>query len=246
MIGCLGAVDSGNTRTKWAVYSGEKLISHGFWLGDQPDFSSVPKNVRHWKLAGVHPHNVEATRMALESIGRKCELIASPASVGPLLDLENPEKVGIDRVASAWAAWLRMGSMRDCLIVDMGTAMTINWIDRQGVFRGGAILPGINTMLKSLSEGTKLLPRIESTDFDPNIAWPARKTSNAIMLGVIAAQTGAARQLLARAKAIVPDAALFLTGGDSRFLQDEVEGEFIRVETLVLEGIARAGEKKHG
>lgn len=246
MIGCVGAVDSGNTRTKWAVYSDERLLSHGFWHGDQPDFSSVPKNVLHWKLAGVHPHNLEASRMALELIGKKCELILSPASVGPLLDLENPEKVGIDRVASAWAAWLRMGSVRDCIVVDMGTATTINWIDRQGVFRGGAILPGVNTMLKSLSEGTKLLPRVDSKDFNSNIAWPARNTSNAIMLGVMAAQIGAARQLLDRVKAMVPDAAIFLTGGDSRFLKEEIEGEFIRVETLVLEGIARAGEIKHG
>lgn len=69
-----------------------------------------------------------------------------------------PEPVGADLVVAAEAAWSLYH--KPCIIVSMGTATTITAVDRDGVFRGGMILPGMKTSLSALSQGTAMLPAI--------------------------------------------------------------------------------------
>lgn len=238
----VGAADSGNSCTKWAEFRNGLLADHGTWPELNSTEAGLIPNIQHWKLAGVHPERLAAVKNALESQGKTCEVLSNPASIGLNLDLEFPEKVGIDRVAAAWAAWLRTGKDRGCVVVDAGTAVTIDYVDENGTFRGGAILPGLDLMLKSLADGTRLLPRLFPADVPSQSPWPGRCTREAIAAGALAAQTGAVMALITMARNKNPDIHVFLTGGGREPIGRALNTRFESVPYLVLEGIAKAGE----
>lgn len=244
MTGMVGAVDSGNSLSKWASFLNGRLVEHGTWSDTLATESSSTAKIHRWKLAGVHPERMASVKNALESQGKTCEVISDPASVGLSIDLKYPEKVGIDRVAAAWAAWLRTEKGSACVVVDAGTAVTIDYVDQIGTFRGGAILPGLDLMLKSLSEGTRLLPRLLPGDVSAQAVWPGRCTREAIATGTLAAQTGAVLALINMAKNKNPEIRVFVTGGGGGFLASALRIPVEIVGPLVLEGIAKAGESK--
>src|SRR5580765_5049704 len=102
------------------------------------------------------------------TLGRVCEhylfgiaptIVTSTSAHGLEFALEHREQVGVDRVVNAIAAWEKLG--RACVIVDMGTATTIDVVDGDGRFAGGAILPGIHTALAGLAARAPRLPAIE-------------------------------------------------------------------------------------
>lgn len=242
MKSIVGAADSGNSCTKWAEFRNGLLADYGTWPDLDANINGVASNIRHWKLAGVHPERLLAVKKALESHGKTCEVLSNPTSFGLNLDLEHPDKVGVDRVAAAWGAWLRTGKGRGCVVVDAGTAVTIDYVDESGTFRGGAILPGLDLMLKSLADGTRLLPRLFPADVSSQTSWPGRSTRKAIAAGVLAAQTGAVMALISMARNKNPDIQVFLTGGGGELIGKAMSTQFEFVPTLVLEGIAKAGE----
>lgn len=241
MNGFMGVADVGNTRTKWAIYYNGALQNSGVW--NKP--SDISRETAHraatWRLAGVHPQQLRDVRTHLEQHEVPCEILDKSSAFGLKLAVDYPDRVGIDRVAAAWAAWLRFGR-KSCIVVDAGTAVTIDLVDSTGTFWGGAILPGMDLMLRSLAEGTCLLPRIRSETINPKLSWPGKNTDAAIAAGVLAAQVGAVNTLLDKARASMPDARIVVTGGGGKLLADASGIPSCYIDGLVLEGIARAGE----
>jgi type III pantothenate kinase len=237
----VGAADSGNSRTKWAVFEDGLLVDHGSWPDQKLSDGEVAQTACHWKLAGVHPERLATVKNDLESRGKTCEILSDPGSIGLKLDLQYPEKVGIDRVAAAWASWLRAGRRHSCMVVDAGTAVTIDLVDKNGTFRGGAILPGLDLMLKSLADGTRLLPRFFPSDLPHRSQWPGRNTVEAIAAGTQEAQIGAVTAFISMARNKDPDVRVFITGGGGDFIGKGLNIPHEMVPTLVLEGIAKAG-----
>ena len=77
------------------------------------------------------------------------------------VELEKPDHVGIDRLLDAVAVNSRRAPGVPAVIIDAGSAVTVDLVDGAGAFRGGAILPGLRLMAKSLHDYTALLPLIE-------------------------------------------------------------------------------------
>src|SRR5207248_1220580 len=127
--------------------------------------------------------------------------------------VENPERVGLDRLLNAVAANSQRPRGSAALIVDVGSAVTVDWVDEAKAFRGGAIFPGIRLMAKSLHDYTAALPLVELQKRSP--AMPGTSTVAAIEAGVYWAVVGAIRAL---GHALTKDRRVpwvrFLTGGD--------------------------------
>lgn len=139
-------------------------------------------------------------------------VVTSWKQIGPDPDVNAPETVGIDRLLNAAGACAVTD--HDVVVVDAGTATTVDLVT-DGVFRGGAILPGLRLAAQSLHDYTAALPLIDSRELDiDEIAMPGRSTAEAISAGVLFGQIGAIRELIGRCTETRPSRPkVILTGG---------------------------------
>jgi type III pantothenate kinase len=155
------------------------------------------------------------------------------------IDVEQPERVGMDRLATAVAANRLRQAAEAAVVVDAGTALTVNLVTADGVFRGGVILPGFKLTAKALAEGTDLLPLIVA---DLNADPPpvvGKSTEAAIRSGLFWGSVGAVRELVDRmSQDVHSPVRVFVTGGDAQRLAGYLAPDARFVPDLVLIGIA--------
>jgi type III pantothenate kinase len=153
--------------------------------------------------------------------------------------LEDPSTLGHDRVLCALGAYAK--AQQACVVIDAGTAITVDFVDGEGVFHGGVIAPGLRMMLKALHEQTSALPLVELSQPDPARGPFGRDTRHAMLLGVRAAAIGVVHLLIDRyAEFYKAYPQIVATGGDALSL---FEGDPIVehvVPDLQLLGIATA------
>lgn len=152
-------------------------------------------------------------------------------------DLTAPNvSVGVDRLLCALAAFKRGGDAS--VVIDAGTAVTVDFVDNFGVFRGGAIAPGLGMMLGSLHEKTDALPVVQPTGESVQIG---RNTEQAIRLGCLSAIRGLSHLLIdqyAQLHGSYP--RVIATGGDAALLFENDELAEHIVPDLVLMGMHSA------
>lgn len=153
--------------------------------------------------------------------------------------VDEPDRVGIDRLAGAAAAAVIKPADRPAILVDCGTATTVDMLSADGRFLGGAILPGPVLLARALAEGTSRLPAVAALDQAPPPAMPGRSTEEAIAAGIGWGMRGAVARLVAEARASLADPVVILTGGAAGVVRDVLPGS-IEVPDLVLAGIALA------
>ena len=107
-------------------------------------------------------------------------LLATHRTIGIPVRVAEPELVGADRLLGAWTARVVVGA--PCIVVDVGTATTIDVVDADGAFVGGAILPGPSLGMRALARGTALLPPVP---LEPPASAIGRDTVEAIAAGVV-------------------------------------------------------------
>lgn len=151
-----------------------------------------------------------------------------------------PETTGVDRLLAAIAGRAR-APQRSVLTIDSGSATTVNLTTADGVFRGGAILPGLALMAKALAQGTFALPEIAVTQPPSPLGV---STIAALQAGVYYAQVGGVHTLVEALVANNRDAgfadpAIFLTGGGAPLLRQALNDTWTWAPHLVLEGLAQ-------
>jgi type III pantothenate kinase len=239
------AIDRGNHSVKGALFEGGELTRRwreageesdiSAWIGEaRPDGAAVSTVVPSWK---------DACGEALASAGVEKVVFASSTSDWPFtIDLETPETVGADRLCAAAGAFA--AGTEDAVIVDAGSAVTVD-ILRGGVFLGGAIMPGLAMMLRSLSEETAALPGLAPGADLPGL--PGRDTESAIRAGTAGAFIGGIERLISIAAAVFDDPPpVFLTGGDAGLLIDSTSPASRHYPDLVLEGLKLLYNRKFG
>ena len=158
------------------------------------------------------------------------------ANTGIDLKLVDASEVGADRIANLAA--LSSVSSLPAMIVDCGTAVTVEVLDSNKVFRGGQIAPGRFLLRKALSEYTALLPFLPVDDIKAKtFGWD---TPDAIRLGTDFGLIGAVKEFISQAKIElgVDDCPVFITGGDAKILLEHIKGVEPVPESFTLLGIA--------
>ena len=239
------AVSVGNTRTRVGVFIDDDLREVATFRNDRKDriASAIEQACQplqgiddaHVLMSSVNPDAGEVVLKLLKKHQeRKVFRVEKdmPIPIGRQLD---PEAiVGEDRLLNAAAAFDKLGQA--CVVVDAGTAMTIDYIDGAGTFHGGAIVPGAQLMLDALHQRTALLPEVEFQKPEEIIG---HNTTQAMLTGVFYGLRGIVRSVV-EAYAIQTGQfpAVIATGGDAQVLfRDD---EFINrvVPDLGLRGIA--------
>ncbi len=161
-----------------------------------------------------------------------------PVPIGRRLD---PETItGVDRLLNAAAAYERIGHA--CIVIDVGTAITVDFVDGEGVFHGGAIVPGAAMQLRALHEHTEALPELKFTA--PGDEAFGRSTAQAMINGVFHGIRGAIQRLVERySESYGAFPQIVATGGDAKVLLEAEELVDNIVPDLTLMGIATAARR---
>lgn len=177
-------LDVGNSYTKWRL---SKVMSGRIKNGDIEQIQSlIPARPERVRVACVAE---ELYRSKLAKIIHEyfmCEpefARSSHVCAGVYNGYRHPERLGIDRWLAGLAVW-NQAAVESCLIIDAGSALTIDTIDNEGVFRGGYIIPGLVMMQRSLTSNTgKVVCGIDSgiqegfrgipTDTEQAVQWGA-------------------------------------------------------------------------
>lgn len=234
-------VDVGNSRLKWGWWA-DGHLSHFASVAPDPmawtHLAQTPPWHTHqltWTIAGVVPARVAAFAAWVQTRGETSRVVANSRQVGVPVALPHPERVGIDRLLNARGARTRLPPNTPAIIADIGTAVTVDWVDETGAFAGGTIFPGPRLMAQALHTHTALLPLI---DIDPATAHaPGRDTQAALNAGIVGAIVGGVRHLadeLAQPSRVPPQR--FLTGGGA--LLALTAWGFVHEPQLTLLGLA--------
>jgi type III pantothenate kinase len=247
-------VDVGNSRVKWGLataplaHSATPMLYASLPADDPATWEQQLRNWTlsgplRWALSGVHPERCAFLADWARQRGDAVWVLEDWRDLGLPVRLEHPEWVGIDRLLDALAAKGRGQPGTPAVIVDAGSAVTVDWLDESGAFAGGAIFPGVRLMAQALHDYTALLPLIQVRSSNPEL--PGLSTPAAMEAGIFWAAAGGIRalteQLTARARTAP---ALYLTGGDSALLQPALDPKFIIWPTMTLEGLRLAAEGK--
>lgn len=239
------AVSVGNTRTRIGAFVEGKLLEaatlenrKGGALGEALEHAFHPLREREDAVILMASVNPAAAQALEEQIQRQLNRPVSrverdlPIPIGRQLDRE--ALVGEDRLLNAAAAYDVL--KQACVVVDAGTAMTVDFIDGAGTFHGGAIIPGAQLMLDSLHSRTAQLPEVE-------VAKPlepiGHNTVEAMRAGVFYGMRGVVRELVERyAQQVGSYPMVVATGGDSDLLFRDFDLVDRIVPDLTLLGIA--------
>ena len=172
-------------------------------------------------------------QIAKETLGEKIYIIGKDIPLPITLWVDEPEKVGTDRVVSAAAAY---AVAEDAVVVaDFGTAVTIDLVDEKGIFLGGVICPGFEISAKALKENAAQLPEVKVT----RPKTPYGKTTNqAINCGLYYSAVGALEEVIRRyAEKIGKWPRTVITGAAAKIIKDDCQFIDSYVPNLVVKGI---------
>ncbi len=199
-----------------------------------PDLENV-----HWFVSSVNARNT----LALQALAGANDAMAgwneiTHTAIQLRIDVDQPDTVGIDRLLAAQAAGTMYASDRDAIVIDCGTALTIDLVTRDQCFRGGVIMAGPQTNLRALSSMTSALPDLSGESIQRPRSMVGRSTRDALLSGAYLNGLGAIREVVARFTETLPCQPVVVgTGGGLGPWRDDLPDSWIVVENLVIEGL---------
>ena len=240
-------IDLGNTSLKVGVPGStlEQTASEPpLWSGSIDAFLRWEHDPTptHWWIASVDPPGTAQLCDGLSASRPQDRITVLAHRDFPMtVEVVHPERLGLDRLAAALAAARLKHPDSSAIVVDAGTATTVDAVSRDGRFLGGAILASPALMLQALAERTRQLPRIELDSTQPPPDSIGRDTVAALKSGAFWGQVGAIETLIRRHhEALGGNVEVFLCGGVAESLEPFLSGPKRRLPGLVLAGIAAA------
>jgi len=239
------AVDIGNTNINIGSFTGKKFISHfcidNITLTNQKaalhDQSSLLNETKNIIVASVNP---KTESVFCKSLGKKHKKkilrIGREITLRIPVLVENPQTVGIDRLLNALAAYRR--TKTSTIVIDFGTAITIDIVSKKGEFLGGLILPGIKTSAYALNKQTALLPEVDIKKPKKIIG---KNSDDAIKAGIYYGTVGSVNHIIKELSMIYGDVKCTIaTGGDAKTFKKDIPEIDKFIPNLTLEGIRLA------
>ena len=223
-------VDIGNSRTKWR-YGTDVGSMSGI---EVPTVQGQPERICVSCVAGER----KSVARALESaFGVRPEFAQTSSTLaGVSCGYEVPARLGVDRWLALVAAW--NAAKQSTVVVDLGTAATLDFVTRDGQHTGGFIVPGLGLMATALARDTAGV-RVAG-ELAPDLL-PGRNTAQAVRRGTTAMLLGFIELSVARfSKGCEDTPVVFLTGGDASVFANKLSCERRVEPNLVLDGLRLA------
>lgn len=266
----LVAVDVGNSRVKFGLFADPDVDSCSSRSLPQPVKTLVvDPRIDSWDLldawvagaklgdftwwiASVQRQVSAQLVERLRAAGVERITLVSSGDLPLEIEVPRPDMVGIDRLLGAVGANRLRDPARPAIVVHLGTAITANLVTADGVFRGGAIMPGIGMSARAFHQFTDLLPLIDMQSLAEPPPAVGDSTVPAMTSGLYWGAVGGVKQLIelfGREAAKYGDQATaappqtILTGGAAQSVAQLLPGEAQLVPDLVLSAIAIAATK---
>lgn len=236
-------IDLGNSRLKWALSNPPAWQIGALLHRDRPLAPLLAQALGTQSDIGEVWVCTVASTEKREALANWCVdrwsvaprfVVASASACGVRNGYTNPAQLGADR----WAALVgaRTIAPGGCVIVDCGTAITIDALSASGEFIGGVILPGLALQTGALLQGTAGLGEPPGAA----LVCQARSTAEAIGAGTLIGTAGAIERIVAEHRAVLGESTqVLLTGGDATVIAPHLRFAFTAVPELVLRGLER-------
>ena len=227
-------IDIGNTRTKVALYKGDRLLKKVIW--EKCDLKTMKEFVEGRKIENAILSSTAKVSKAVEKFLQKkyFYIRLSHKTHLPITNkYKTPATLGRDRLAVAVAAFY-IFPKRNTLVIDAGTCITYDFINSKGDYLGGGISPGVRMRLQAMNEFTAKLPLVEQKTSKKFIG---NDTESSLRVG---GQMGTVMEIRGFIKAYVTTFGkinIILTGGDSKALAKHLENHIFVNNNLVLRGL---------
>ncbi|SEA69228.1 type III pantothenate kinase [Thiothrix caldifontis] len=243
-------VDAGNSRLKWSELdtAGNLSTQQAWAYGDRPalsaflDLLDAYPQVAHITLVHVLTHLfAESVQVACEQRGIHLHSVCSVScAYGIVNGYQQPSALGADRFVGLVAAH-RLAGGEASIVIDCGTAITVDAVGRDGRHLGGLILPGLQLSAEALI--ARAQGRLSLSFAQPNIF--ADSTGRAIGSGCLFGLVGAIEGICSRMQQALPSPAVrVLTGGDAEYLRSWLPGDYLLQPDLLMQGLAYITEQE--
>jgi type III pantothenate kinase len=229
-------VDVGNTLVKFAIYKDAELIHKvSFELSEfKKQYEKLKKEFPKVKLAIISSvGRLSKKQIELVEDDLKIIQLSSKTKLPFKNCYKTPKTLGVDRIALVSAS-VHQYSDKNVLIIDAGTCITYDFVSNKNHYLGGAISPGIRLRYKSLNNLTANLPLLE-TNQPKSIIGDSTESSihSGVVFGVIKEIDG----IIDQYRENYSDLTVILTGGDAKFLSNQLKNSIFANSNFLLEGL---------
>lgn len=229
-------VDAGNSFIKLAVFNNNKLIS-SVTLNYEVAISRTEKILNDYPIKySIIASTKQDQPQLLQLLERRTKLhILSHKSAFPFKNnYKTPTTLGLDRLALVSAA-VNEFPQKNCLIIDAGTCVTYDFIDRKKVYHGGAISPGLQMRFKAMHTFTDKLPLLTKQELNKDLIGNTTETSMQVgaLVGLVKEVDGFITDYLSDYE----DLTVILTGGDHQILSTRLKNSIFATSNFLVKGL---------
>jgi type III pantothenate kinase len=236
-------IDVGNTALKWRWY--DAGVARQGDTVHRRDWAALPalmevcwSGLERIEIASVAGREAD---LALAAVLKSVTTVeprfyySRASDAGVVNAYSEPTRLGVDRWLAVIEGWHRYGC---AVIVDCGSALTLDAVDAAGRHSGGYIVPGLGMLERSLVQGTGSV-RVDAADAPDSIA-PGRSTSEGVRHGIMRMTVAFITDAVVALKEGLPDTApILLTGGDAVRVAQLLASPVVLAPDLVLDGLER-------
>lgn len=230
-------VDIGNTLVKFALFEAGKLVRQG--AAESPREEDFTELLRGARAARAIVSSTRGEMPAVEALVRHhADRVVdftpeTPVPIGNAY--RTPETLGRDRLAAAVGATVLFPG-RNVLIVDFGTAVTIDLVTADATYRGGCISPGVQLRFGALHDRTAALPLCRPSDEE---GLQGLTTEEAVTRGVMNSVAFEIEGYIRRMEAQIDGLCVIFTGGDAKYFVKRIKNTIFASCNLVYCGLER-------
>jgi len=225
-------IDAGNTLTKIGIFENDTLKRKQVFNRDE----GLDKFLQETPTENILVSSVTpgAPQLLAWSTASGKRLILGAKLPLPIVnDYGTPETLGVDRLAAACGAQF-LFPRRDCLVIDAGTCINYEFINKEGHYLGGAISPGVQMRFEAMHHHTARLP-LAPVVKSPQLV--GRSTIECLQSGVMNGVLEEMKGTISRYSAQYPGVRVILCGGDAHFFENDINPSIFVAPDLVLIGL---------
>lgn len=224
-------IDIGNSRIKSALFVGDELL-------EEAVYADLDQAITSWEALSFQKCLISSVRMGREELEAKLpfpvEFLTASTPIPLVNGYDTPASLGLDRLAAAVGAWY-LASRKSALAIDLGTCVTYDLVDEKGIYRGGAISPGLQMRAKAMHAFTASLPEVKLPSI-PNTLL-GTSTDSCLKIGVWSGLKFELAGFIDAYRVNFPEISIYLCGGDAESFDSLAKDHIFVVPNLVLIGL---------
>lgn len=227
-------IDIGNTNIKYAFFEENVLAENGVVENLEGLEQLMAQSQYKSCVIGSVRYSKDEIEESLN--GRFDYLFVDDQTPLPIkINYDTPKTLGVDRIAAVIGGWDKFPG-HAIMVIDIGTCITYDLLDSDGIYQGGAISPGLDLKFKAINDYTARLPLVESaTQAD----LFGKSTYDSIKSGIINGTQAEIEGMISQFLLKMPDLKVIITGGGAKTFETKIKADIFVALEIVLVGLNR-------